>query len=149
MTMSRVCIRCRAALQPYSVLTLLPRRTFSTTRPRRANEGTSPRAQALEVYQVPKSNIPGRTLLTQPTTEDLREKPRWLMSIAMKLFRTRPVRMATQGSKAKAAMREYYALCATRATSDGDETSTGFWYDGMMSLGAMLIFRTWSTAQFR
>jgi hypothetical protein len=40
------------------------------------------------------------------------------------------MRKATQASTAKTAMREYYALCATRATSDGDETSAGFWYDG-------------------
>src|SRR5579862_402319 len=115
--MSRVCTRCRAVLQPYSVFNAVQRRALSTTLPRRGNEGTSPKAKALEVYQVPKSNIPGRTLLTQPNTEDLREKPKWLLWIAMKLFRTRPIRMATQGSKAKAAMREYYALCATRATS--------------------------------
>jgi len=127
--MSRVCIRCRAVLQPYTAIGIV-QRTISTTFPRRGNEGNSPKAKALEVYQVPKSNIPGRTLLTQPTTPDLREKPKWLLWAAMKLFRTRPIRKATQGSKAKAAMREYYALCATRATADGDEVSTGFWYDG-------------------
>jgi len=132
--MSRVCTRCYTALQPYSTLGVVQRRALSTTLARLGNEGTSPRAKALEVYQVPKSNIPGRTLLTQPVTPDLREKPKWLMWVAMKLFRTRPIRMATQGSKAKAAMREYYALCATRATSDGDEVSTGFWYDGKSSL---------------
>jgi len=48
----------------------------------------------------------------------------------MKLFRSPTLRKATVANKAKAAMREYYALCATRATADGDESSTGFWYDG-------------------
>jgi hypothetical protein len=40
------------------------------------------------------------------------------------------MRMAHEGSRAKAVMQEYYALCATRATSDGEEVSRGFWYDG-------------------
>lgn len=129
--MRRVCARCICALQP-TARTLASRRLISTTLVRYANEGTSPKAKALEVYQVPKSNIPGRTLLTQAGQEDLREKPKILLWLAMKLFRTRPIRKATQGSKAKAVMREYYALCATRATSDGDETSVGFWYDGII-----------------
>lgn len=125
-----VCIRCLCALQP-TIRPLSSKRLISTTLARYANEGTSPKAKALEVYQVPKSNIPGRTLLTQPTQDDLREKPKLLLWLAMKLFRTRPIRKATQGSKAKAVMQEYYALCATRATSDGDESSVGFWYDGI------------------
>ena len=83
---------------------------------------------------MPKSNIPGRTILTQPAQTDLREKPKWLLWIAMKLFRTPVMRKATRASAAKVAMQEYYALCATRATSDGDESSTGFWYDGMTCL---------------
>ena len=44
------------------------------------------------------------------------------------------MRKATVANKAKTAMREYYALCATRATADGDESSTGFWYDGNFQL---------------
>jgi hypothetical protein len=127
--MRQVCTRCIHAL-PATVLTVNGRRLISTSLARYANEGTSPNAKALEVYQLPKSNIPGRTLLTQAGQDDLREKPKLLLWLAMKLFRTRPIRKATQGSKAKGVMREYYALCATRATSDGDETSVGFWYDG-------------------
>jgi hypothetical protein len=124
--------RCLCTFQPATVRNIVrASRSISTTAARHANEGTSPQAKALEVYQVPKSNIPGRTLLTQAGQDDLREKPTWLLWIAMKLFRTRAIRKATQGSKAKAVMREYYALCATRATSDGDETSTGFWYQGI------------------
>jgi hypothetical protein len=129
--MLRTCSRCAPAFQPITVHNVFVNaRSISTTISRYANEGTSPKAKALEVYQVPKSNIPGRTLLTQPASGDLQEKPRWLLWVAMKLFRTRAIRKATVGSKAKAAMQEYYALCATRATSDGDETSRGFWYDG-------------------
>src|SRR5579859_7629008 len=130
--MRQVCTRCICALQP-GIRTLDTRRLISTTLARYANEGTSPKAKALEVYQVPKSNIPGRTILTQPVQDDLREKPKILLWLAMKLFRTRPIRKATQGSKAKAVMQEYYALCATRATSVGDEVSIGFWYDGIES----------------
>lgn len=127
--MRQVCTRCIHAL-PAAARTVNGRRLISTSLARYANEGTSPKAKALEVYQLPKSNIPGRTLLTQAGQDDLREKPKLLLWLAMKLFRTRPIRKATQGSKAKGVMREYYALCATRATSDGDETSVGFWYDG-------------------
>lgn len=127
--MHRTCIRYPSLFRP-TTFRNLPARSISITIPRLANEGTSPKAKALEVYQVPKSNIPGKPPLTQVGTDNLREKPKWLLWIAMKLFRTRPIRKATQGSKAKTAMQEYYALCATRATSDGDETSTGFWYDG-------------------
>ena len=127
--MRQVCTRCIHAL-PATARTVNGRRLISTSLARYANEGTSPKAKALEVYQLPKSNIPGRTLLTQAGQDDLREKPKLLLWLAMKLFRTRPIRKATQGSKAKGVMREYYALCATRATSDGDETSVGFWYDG-------------------
>ena len=104
------------------------------TVPRYANEGTSPKAKALEAYQVPKSNIPGRTILTQPVQRPLREMPKWFLWMSMKLFRSRAMRKATVANKAKTAMREYYALCATRATADGDESSTGFWYDGKLQL---------------
>ena len=129
--MSRTCVLCQFAVRPTTLaVQVVLRRSISTTLPRYGNEGTSPKAKALEVYQVPKSNIPGRTLLTQPNQEDLRDKPKWLMWAAMKLFRARPMRKATSASNAKTVMQEYYALCATRATSDGDETSTGFWYDG-------------------
>ena len=127
--MRRVCNRYPSAFRPITVHKL-PYRSISTTIPRHANEGTSPKAKALEVYQVPKSNIPGRSLLTQPSPS-LREQPQWLLRIAMRLFRVPYMRKATMASTAKAAMKEYYSLCATRATSDGDETSTGFWYDGI------------------
>jgi hypothetical protein len=147
--MRQVCTRCIYALQP-TIRTVGTRRLLSTTLARYGNEGTSPKAKALEVYQVPKSNIPGRTLLTQAGQDDLREKPKILLWLAMKLFRTRPIRKATQGSKTKGVMREYYALCATRATSDGDEASVGFWYDGIGSfLRVKLIYRTRSATQFR
>ena len=146
--MRRICNRCPSAFRPTAVHGL-PRRSISIAIPRYANEGTSPKAKALEVYQVPKSNVPGRTLLTQPSP-GIREQPRWLLSIAMKLFRSSVMRKATQGSTAKAAMKEYYALCATRATSDGDETSTGFWYDGTLTNAeGQLTIRTWITAEFR
>ena len=138
--MSRVCIRCQFAVRPTPphALRFLVGRSISTTLPRYGNEGTSPKAKALEVYQVPKSNIPGRTLLTQPTQEDLREKPKWLMWAMMKLFRTRPMRKAMEASNAKMVMQEYYALCATRATSDGDEISSGFWYDGNITMRSLI-----------
>src|SRR6202021_2255861 len=125
--MRRTCSRCPPAFRFATTQILFPRRSISIPVPRYANEGTSPKAKALEVYQVPKSNIPGRTLLTQAGQDDLREKPKILLWLAMKLFRTRAMRKATQGPRAMATMREYYALCATRATSDGDETSVGFW----------------------
>jgi hypothetical protein len=126
-----VCTRCVSALRPATVRSIVfAARSISTTTVRYANEGVSPKAKALEVYQVPKSNIPGRTLLTEAGQDDLREKPRWLLWIALKLFRMPSMRKATQASTAKFVMREYYALCATRATSDGDETSKEFWYDG-------------------
>jgi hypothetical protein len=126
-----ICTRCVSAFQPATVRSIVfAARSISTTTVRYANEGVSPKAKALEVYQVPKSNIPGRTLLTEAGQDDLREKPRWLLWIALKLFRMPSMRKATQASTAKLVMREYYALCATRATSDGDETSKEFWYDG-------------------
>lgn len=127
--MHRLCVvwHSRAGAMPLQRSIL---RSFSTTIARYGNEGTSPKAKALEVYQVPKSNIPGRTLLTQPSQARLREKPKWLLRIAMKLFRNPFMRKATESSKAKSAMLEYYALCATRATCDGDDTTTGYWYDG-------------------
>jgi hypothetical protein len=127
--MRLLCSLHPSAFRPTAVqLSIL--RSLSTTIPRHANEGTSPKAKALEVYQVPKSNIPGRTLLTQSTQDNLRERPKWLLRLTMSLFRNPTIRKATEGSKAKTAMQEYYALCATRAASDGDETTTGFWYDG-------------------
>jgi hypothetical protein len=121
-----VCSRCPSVFRPRTVY-----KSISTTIPRHANEGISPKVKALEVYQVPKSNVPGRSLLTQPSP-GLREQPQWLLRIAMRLFRISSMRKATMASTAKTAMKEYYALCATRATSDGDETSTGFWYDGTL-----------------
>lgn len=143
--MSRACIRCQFAVRPTPPQSLryLASRSISTALPRYGNEGTSPKAKALEVYQVPKSNIPGRTLLTQPTQEDLREKPKLLMWAMMKLFRTRPMRKAMEASNAKIVMQEYYALCATRATSDGDETSTGFWYDGKLIMRPLADLQSW------
>lgn len=131
--MHRTCTRCPSVLRLTSVAAF-PVRTISTTVPRYANEGTSPKAKALEVYQVPKSNIPGRTILTQPVQRPLRQLPQWLLWTSMKLFRSPAMRKATVANKAKTAMREYYALCATRATADGDESSTGFWYDGNFRL---------------
>jgi len=129
--MQRICIRCPSATP--RTLHLLPTtrgRSLSTTIPRWGNEGTSPRAKALEVYQLPRSNIPGRTLLTQPAMPNVRDQPQWLVQLGMRLFRWSWLRKTNIASTAKVTMQEYYALCATRATSDGDETSTGFWYDG-------------------
>ena len=132
--MWRVCNRCPSVFRLITVHNVSCR-SISRTFPLHANEGTSPKAKALEVYQVPKSNVPGRSLLTQPSP-GLREQPQWLLRIAMSLFRIPSLRKATMASTAKTAMKEYYALCATRATSDGDETSTGFWYDGTdLSIG--------------
>jgi hypothetical protein len=135
--MQRICSRCSSAAPRALPLLRTPRtRSLSTTPTRWANEGTSPRAKALEVYQLPKSNIPGRTVLTQPAAPSVRDQPRWLMQLGMKLFRWSWLRKSTSASSAKLAMQEYYALCATRATADGDETSTGFWYDGMLTLSS-------------
>jgi hypothetical protein len=147
--MRRACTRCPSVLR-LTTVSALPFPSISTSVPRYANEGTSPKAKALEVYQVPKSNIPGRTILTQPVQRPLREMPKWLLWMSMKLFRSRAMRKATVANKAKTAMREYYALCATRATADGDESSTGFWYDGTFQLVLSdLIRRTRSPAQLR
>ena len=131
--MLRTCSRCPPVFRR-ATFRVLNTRPISTTLPRRGNEGTSPKAKALEVYQVPKSNIPGVPPLTQTGSENLREQPKWALWVAMKLYRTRYMRKAARASKAKRVMMEYYALCATRATADGDETSVGFWYDGNCQL---------------
>ena len=100
--MRRVCTRYSSPFRHKTVY-ICSCRTLSSTFARYANEGTSPKAKALEVYQVPKSNIAGRSVLTQPSP-GLREQPRWLLQIAMKLFRVPMLRKATMASTAKNAI---------------------------------------------
>src|SRR5271156_1663583 len=127
--MSRIGARYLICGRPPAIEIFSVRR-LSTSIPRYGSEGISPKLKALEAYQVPESNIPGRTVLTHAGRDDIREKPRWQVWLGMKLFRNPVMRKSTVSSKARTVMQEYYALCATRATADGDETSVGFWYDG-------------------